>query len=75
MDGAVAAPVVTQRSFAVGGGFATTEMRRAFTSIVDRTLAVAPVAVPTIYVDDLRFKAAGGENIVYQQLVGFALAF
>ena len=71
MNGAFSAPILPRRSLAAGGGLATSEMRLALISIVDRALNVAPQACPTLYVDDLSVEVVGGDNFVLDQLVNF----
>ena len=53
MNGAYSAPIIPKRSLTAGGGLATTEMRLAVVSIVNRAIDEAPRACPSLYVDEL----------------------
>ena len=75
MHGAYSAPIVPKRSLTAGGCLATSEMRLALISIIDRALNVAPQACPTLYVDDLSVEVVGGERFVQRQLVAFTRSF
>ena len=75
MTGAYSTAITPKRSLTAGGGLATTEMRLALISIVDRALHVAPQAQPTLYVDDLSIEVVGGDRFVMRQLVAFTVAF
>ena len=75
LNGAFSAPILPRRSLAAGGGLATSEMRLALVSIIDRALNVAPQACPILYVDDLSVEVVGGDRFVQDQLVGFTKSF
>ena len=75
MNGVHAAAIRPKRSLTAGSGLATTEMRLALISIVDRALNAAPQACPTLYVDDLSVEVVGGHQFVLRQMVAFVRSF
>ena len=67
--------ITPQRSLTAGSAFATTELRLVLIHIVDSALMVAPLANPTLYVDDLSVEAVGGDRLVVTQVAAFTLTF
>ena len=50
-------------------------LERLLIHIVGSALAVAPLANPTLYVDDLSVEVAGGNRVVVNQVAAFTLRF
>ena len=73
--GVFSQPITPQRSLTAGSAFATTEMRLVLIHIVDAAMQVAPIACPTLYVDDLSVEAAVGDRVVINQVTAFTLTF
>ena len=74
IDGTCSALIKPRRSITAGSAFATTEMRIIFINIIDKALRLAPLVQPSLYVDDLSAEAAGGDNVVAQQVVAFTMS-
>ena len=67
----VSAEVWAFRGMTAGSGFATTEMRLAMISLVEKALSLHPCVTPTLFVDDLAAQAAGPDDWIVKELGGF----
>ena len=75
IDGVLSRAVIPRSSLMAGSGLATTEMRIVLVYIVGSALRVAPLATPTLYVDDLSVEVCGSDVVVVAQLIAFTAHF
>ena len=75
IDGVLSRAIPHRRSLTAGSGLATTEMRIVLVNVIEAAMRVAPLATPTLYVDDLSVEVCGTQAVVVTQLHAFTSHF